>query len=106
MLGQGLGYIFLSRGTDYRFTFVFRIKPQSRGMGDTTDTEQRFNLLSRMPIPKKPKGKQMSNMLTNGAIFSTLKQSDSRTVRGRPSRKDGVVILFMSLYFETSSSAS
>ena len=34
----------------------------------------------------------MSNMLTNGTIFSTFKRTDSHTVRGRPSRKDGVVI--------------
>ena len=34
----------------------------------------------------------MSNMLTNGAMFSTFKRTDSHTVRGRPTRKDGVVI--------------
>ena len=34
----------------------------------------------------------MSNMLTNGAIFSTFKRTDSHTVRGGPSRKDGAVI--------------
>ena len=34
----------------------------------------------------------MSNVLTNGTIFSTFKRTDSHTVRGRPSRKDGVVI--------------
>ena len=34
----------------------------------------------------------MSNMLTNGAMFSTFKHTDSHTVRGRPTRKDGVVI--------------
>ena len=34
----------------------------------------------------------MSNMSTNGAIFSTSKRTDSHTVRGRPTRKDGVVI--------------
>ena len=31
-------------------------------------------------------------MSTNGAIFSTFKRTDSHTVRGRPTRKDGVVI--------------
>ena len=31
-------------------------------------------------------------MSTNGAIFSTVKGTDSHTVRGRPTRKDGVVI--------------
>ena len=34
----------------------------------------------------------MSNMSTNGAIVSTFKRTDSHTVRGRPTRKDGVVI--------------
>ena len=34
----------------------------------------------------------MSNMSTNGAIFSTFKRTDSLTVRGRPTRKDGVAI--------------
>ena len=34
----------------------------------------------------------MSNMLTNGAMFSTFQRTDSHTVRGRPTRKDGVVI--------------
>ena len=38
------------------------------------------------------KGKDMSNMLTNCAMFSTFKRTDSHTVRGRPTRKDGVVI--------------
>ena len=38
------------------------------------------------------KGKDMSNMLTNGAMFSTFKRTDSHNVRGRPTRKDGVVI--------------
>ena len=43
-------------------------------------------------MPKMAKGKDMSNMLTNGAMFSTFKRADSHTVRGRPTRKDGVVI--------------
>ena len=30
--------------------------------------------------------------ITNGAVFSTFKRTDSHTVRGRPTRKDGVVI--------------
>ena len=34
----------------------------------------------------------MLNMLTNGAIFSTFKRTDSHTVRGKPTRKHGVVI--------------
>ena len=34
----------------------------------------------------------MSNVLTNGAMVSTFKRTDSHTVRGRPTRKDGVVI--------------
>ena len=34
----------------------------------------------------------MSNMVTNGAMFSTFKPTDLQTVRGRPTRKDGVVI--------------
>ena len=39
----------------------------------------------------------MSNMLTNGAIFSTLKRTDSHTVRGRLTRTDGVVTYERSL---------
>ena len=31
-----------------------------------------------------------SNILTNGVIFSTLKHTDSHTVRGRSTQKDGV----------------
>ena len=34
----------------------------------------------------------MSIMLTNGAMFSSFKRTDTHTVRGRPTRKDGVVI--------------
>ena len=34
----------------------------------------------------------MSNMLTNGAMFSTFKCTDSHTICGTPTRKDGVVI--------------
>ena len=34
----------------------------------------------------------MSNTLTNGAMFSMFKCADSHTVRGRPTRKCGVVI--------------
>ena len=43
-------------------------------------------------MPKMAKGKDMSNMLTNGTMFSSFKHTDSHTVRGRPTRKDGVVI--------------
>ena len=43
-------------------------------------------------MPKMAKGKDMSNMLTNGAMFSTFNRTDSNTVRGRPTRKYGVVI--------------
>ena len=43
-------------------------------------------------MPKMAKGKDMWNMLTNGAMFSTFKRTDLHTVRGRPTRKDGVVI--------------
>ena len=32
----------------------------------------------------------LSNILTNGVIFSTLKLTDPRTVRGRPILKDGL----------------
>ena len=32
----------------------------------------------------------LSNILANGVIFSTLKHSDSHTVRGRPTLKDGL----------------
>ena len=45
-----------------------------------------------MPLLKMAKGKDMSNMLTNGAMFSTFKRTDSHTIRGRPTQKDGVVI--------------
>ena len=34
----------------------------------------------------------MPNVLTNGVMFSTFKCTDSHTVRGRPTRKDDVVI--------------
>ena len=34
----------------------------------------------------------MSSMLSNGAIVSTFKRTDSHTVRCRPTRKDVVVI--------------
>ena len=43
-------------------------------------------------MPKMAKGKDMSNMLRDGAMFSTFTRTDSHTVRGRPTRKDGVVI--------------
>ena len=45
-----------------------------------------------MLMPKMAKGKHMSNMLTNGAMFSTFKRPASPTVRGRSTRKNGVVI--------------
>ena len=47
----------------------------------------------------------MSNMLTNGAMFSTFKRTDSHTVHARPTRKDGVVIyerLFRNVFLEFS----
>ena len=45
-----------------------------------------------MLMPKMTKGKRMSNMLTNGAMFSTFKRAASPTVRGRSTQKNGVVI--------------
>ena len=45
-----------------------------------------------MSMLKMAKGKDMSNMLTNGAMFSTFKRAESHTVCGRPTRKDGIVI--------------
>ena len=71
-------------------------------MGNTADPSKRLNLLSTMSMPKMAKGKDMSNMLTNCAMFSTFKRTDSHAVRGRPTRKDGVVIyerLFRNLSF-------
>ena len=38
------------------------------------------------------KGKHMSNMVTNGAMFSNFKGAGSPAVRRRSTRKDGVVI--------------
>ena len=38
-----------------------------------------------------PKGKDTSNVLTNGVIFSTFKHTDPHTVRGRSTLKDGEV---------------
>ena len=32
----------------------------------------------------------LSNILANGVIFSTLKHTDPHTVRGRPTLKDGL----------------
>ena len=32
----------------------------------------------------------LSNILANGVIFSTLKHTDSHTVRGKPTLKDGL----------------
>ena len=32
----------------------------------------------------------LSNILANGVIFSTLKHTDSHAVRGRPALKDGL----------------
>ena len=37
-------------------------------------------------------GKRSICHITNGAVFSTFKRTDSHAVRGRPTRKDGVVI--------------
>ena len=58
-----------------------------------------------MSMPKMAKGKHMSNMLTNGAMFSTFKHTDSHTDCGRPTRKDGVVSyderLFRNVSFRT-----
>ena len=47
-------------------------------MGNTADPSLRLNLLSTM------------NILTNGVIFSTLKNTGPHTVRGRSTQKDGV----------------
>ena len=49
-------------------------------------TRQRLNVLSTV-------SKSMAdtlNILTNGVIFSMLKHTDPRTVRGRSTQKDGV----------------
>ena len=45
----------------------------------------------------------MSNMSTNGAIFSTFKRTDSHTVRGRPTRKDGVYYFIYERIFRNGS---
>ena len=80
-------YLFkiISRATDYRFTLGFLHKAQSRAMGNTADTLQRPNLLSTMSNMVN-----LSNILANGVIFSTLKLTDPHTVRGRPILKDGL----------------
>ena len=46
----------------------------------------------------------MLNMLRNGVMFSRFKRTDSHTVRGRPTRKGGVVIY--ERLFETGRSAN
>ena len=45
----------------------------------------------------------MSNVLANGVIFSTLKQTDPHTVRGRSTLKVGTLV---SVHFETGRSAN
>ena len=37
-----------------------------------------------------PKGKDISNILTDSSIFSKFKHTDPHTVRGRSTQKDGV----------------
>ena len=49
------------------------------------------------------KGKNMSNVLANGVIFSTLKHTDPHTVRGRSTLK---VEKLVSVHFETGRSAN
>ena len=45
-----------------------------------------------------PKGKDISDMLTNGAIVSTFRHSDPHTDRGRFTLKDGVVAMSVIRY--------
>ena len=49
------------------------------------------------------KGKNMSNVLANGVVFSTLKHTDPHTVRGRSTLKVGELV---SVHFETGRSAN
>ena len=85
--------LYYSGAADYKFTLHFSIKlshvqwgiPQTRHKGST--------FFSRCRCQKWRKEKICRiNMLTNGAMFSTFKRTDSHIVRGRPTRKDGVVI--------------
>ena len=55
-------------------------------MGNTADPSERLSLHSTMSKSMA----DTSNILTNGAIFSTLKHTDPHTVRGRSTQKDGV----------------
>ena len=49
------------------------------------------------------KGKNMSNVLAKGVIFSTLKHTEQHTVRGRSTFKVGKLV---SVHFETDRSAN
>ena len=55
-------------------------------MGNTAYPSYRLNLFSTMSMSMA----DTSNTLTNGVTFSTLKHTDSHTVRGRSTQKDGV----------------
>ena len=52
------------------------VETRHENLVDVLDNSARYSTMS--------KGKNMSNVLAYGVIFSTLKHTDPRTVRGRP----------------------
>ena len=98
-------FFFLAGRSDYRLTLVFRVKTQSRAMGNTADMYDSLRAdVGFSEFDAKRKSYMISNMLTNSASFSTFKHSDPPdTVRGRSTLKDGVVS--GRIYFDTGRSA-
>ena len=98
-------FFFLAGRSDHRLTLVFRVKTQSRAMGNTADMYDSLRAdVGFSEFDAKRKSYMISNMLTNSASFSTFKHSDPPdTVRGRSTLKDGVVS--GRIYFDTGRSA-
>ena len=100
-----------SRGIKYKafFSFVFGRKGGSwsqaflaetvetghKNLVDVLDNSARYSTMS--------KGKNMSNVLANCVIFSTLKHTDPHTVCGRSTLIVGKLV---SVHFETGRSAT
>ena len=88
-------YLVAKRGSWSQAFLPETVETGHENLVNVLDNSARYSTMS--------KGKNMSNVLANGVIFSTLKHTDPRTVRGRSTLKVGKLV---SVHFETGRSAN
>ena len=88
-------YLVAKRGVIVQAFLAETVETRHDNLVDVLDNSARYSTMS--------KGKNMSNMLANGVIFSTLKHTDPHTNRGRSTLKVGKLV---SVHSETGRSAN